>query len=419
MTFHSLIRVLLFLGIMLLLDIYVFYGLRAAFSSARARTIFAWVYWCITVSFLLFAGHTILTFSRDAGPAAPSVKYAMGFFVLLYIPKIFLLFFFGLEDVYRLFRAGGVGIYKMTGSEGAQAVSFWESRRQFIGQLAGLVALIPAVGILYGITKGKYNYKVHRLTLSFKDLPEAFNGTTITQISDLHVGSFDDREEVQHAVNLINEQKSDLLFFTGDLVNNKTEEMEPWADMFSELQAPMGKYSILGNHDYGDYAEWSSAHAKQQNLEDLYRMHDRLGFKLLRNENRRIEKDGQFFELLGMENWGQGFAQYGDYKKTLQGTEADSFKILLSHDPTHWEEQVIKRPEHVHLTLAGHTHGAQFGIEIPGFRFSPVQLRYKRWAGIYTENNRYLYVNRGLGFIGFPGRVGIWPEITVITLQKA
>ncbi len=411
------IRILLVLGVLLLLDVYIFYGFRAAFSSSRARMISAWVYWGITITFFALVVYMSLSVSRADGPTAPLVKWSMGMFVLLYIPKLIMLFFFSIEDVYRLLRAGGVGLYKLTGK--ASEVPYFESRRQFISWMAGFAALIPAVSILYGVTKGKYNYKIHKQDLSFPDLPDAFDGLTITQISDLHVGSFDDTEAVERAVKLINEQNSDLIFFTGDLVNNKAVEMEPWADAFSKLNAPLGKYSILGNHDYGDYMEWNSPQEKMENMLHLYKMHDRLGFTLLRNQNTLIEKDGHQLELLGMENWGKGFAQYGNLQKTLLGTKQNAFKILLSHDPSHWEEQVMNHATHIHLTLAGHTHGAQFGVEIPGFRFSPVQFRYKRWAGLYKENDRYLYVNRGLGFIGFPGRVGIWPEITVITLRKA
>ena len=369
-----LLRLFIILGILLLLDVYIFYGMRAAFSSSRMRSIVTWLYWGITLSFFALVIYMSLNFSRADGPTAPLVKWSMGLFVLLYIPKLVMFLFFGMEDIYRLLRAGGVGLYKLTGS--GSETPYFESRRQFIGWIAGFAALIPAVSILYGITKGKYNFKIHRTTLSFKDLPDAFHGLSITQISDLHVGSFDDKEAVERAIKLVNEQKSDLIFFTGDLVNNKADEMEPWADVFSKLDAPMGKYSILGNHDYGDYSEWDSPQAKLENMLQLYKMHDRLGFTLLRNQNTLIEKDGQHLELLGMENWGRGFAQYGNLQKTLQGTKENAFKILLSHDPSHWEEQVMNHSTHVHLTLAGHTHGAQFGVEIPGFRFSPVQLRY-------------------------------------------
>ena len=416
MSASVLLRIFITLGILLLIDLYVFSGLKTAFSSTRSRSIASWIYWGLTFFFFALVIYLSLTFSRSDGPGAPIVKWTIGMFAFLYIPKLVMLLFFGIEDIYRLLRAGGIGIAKITGR--AADVSLFESRRKFIAQLAGFAATIPAVGILYGIVKGKYNYKVHRTELAFKDLPDAFHRLTITQISDLHVGSFDDAEEFRHMVNLINEQKSDLIFFTGDLVNMKADEMKPWADEFSRLKARMGKYSILGNHDYGDYMEWPSEDAKHENMQRLFKTHEELGFNLLRNENTRIEKDGQHLELLGMENWGRGFQQYGNFNKTLEGTQEGAFKILLSHDPTHWEEQVMNHKTNVHLTLAGHTHGAQFGIEIPWLRFSPAQLRYKRWAGLYEENSRFLYVNRGIGFIGFPGRVGIWPEITVITLLK-
>jgi predicted MPP superfamily phosphohydrolase len=203
-------------------------------------------------------------------------------------------------------------------------------------------------------------------------------------------------------------------------VNNRSDEMDNWMDVFGKLKAPMGVYSTLGNHDYGDYSTWPSAEAKQANMEKLYGIHKQLGFKLLRNENTKIYRKGDYIELLGMENWGSGgFSKYGDFTKTLQGTEANSFKLLMSHDPSHWDVQVMNHPTLVHLTLAGHTHGAQLGVELPWIRFSPVQFRYKHWAGLYMENNRYLYVNRGFGYIGVPGRIGIWPEITVITLRSA
>ena len=336
MSHSSLIRWFIFLGFLLLLDLYVYSGVKDIFSSSRIRSIVFFLYWGFTIAFFVLVIWMFLTFSRSVGPTAPLVKWTMGAFVLLYIPKLVLFFFFGMEDMYRLLRAGGVGLFKLAGS--ASNVPYFESRRQFIGWMAGFTALIPAVSILYGITKGKYNYKVHRKDLFFDDLPDAFHGFTITQISDLHVGSFDDADAVERAVKLVNEQKSDIIFFTGDLVNDRATEMEPWVDLFSNLKAPMGKYSILGNHDYGDYMEWPSAQAKKENMQHLYKMHERLGFKLLRNENTRIEKQGQHLELLGMENWGKGFAQYGDLNKTMHGTQEGAFKILLSHDPSHWEK---------------------------------------------------------------------------------
>jgi len=281
-----------------------------------------------------------------------------------------------------------------------------------------LVAAFSFAGLLYGMFKGKYDYKVHRQTLYFTDLPEAFDGFTITQISDIHSGSFDNRAAVQRGIDLAKAQKSDLFVFTGDLVNNAAWEIEPYINNFSQLKAPYGQFSILGNHDYGDYIEWASEAEKAANLDKLKEHHKTLGYRLLLDENVEIEKDGQKVSLIGVQNWGRGFIQIGDLKKALQGVDKDAFKILLSHDPTHWEEQVRFNLTTVHVTLSGHTHGAQFGVEAAGFRWSPVQYRYLDWAGLVNEKNRYLYVNRGFGFLAFSGRLGIWPEITVITLKK-
>ena len=251
-------------------------------------------------------------------------------------------------------------------------------------------------------------------------MPKAFDGYRLTQISDIHAGSFDDVEKVKYAVNLINEQQSDVILFTGDMVNNKAEELEPFMTIFDKLKAKDGVFSILGNHDYGDYVTWESEEAKRKNLENLKILEKRLGFDLLLNESRYLEKDGERIALIGVENWGiVGFKQAGDLKVASAGIKKDDFKILLSHDPTHWEKQVLKDDYHYHLTLSGHTHGMQFGIEIPGWiKWSPIKWRYKYWAGIYQINGEYINVNRGFGYLAFPGRVGVWPEITVIELKK-
>jgi predicted MPP superfamily phosphohydrolase len=282
------------------------------------------------------------------------------------------------------------------------------------------LAAIPFGAILYGMYKGKYNFKVLEYTLHFEDLPEAFDGYKITQISDVHSGSFDDPEKVSYAIDLINAQKSDAILFTGDMVNNQSSEMRPYISTFSKLKANDGLYSVLGNHDYGDYISWPSEAAKKQNLEDLKQIQKEIGFNLLLNESRYIEKNGERIALVGVENWGAGgFKKAGDLKKAAAAINKNDFKILLSHDPSHWERQVIADDYHYHLTLSGHTHGMQFGIEIPGwFKWSPVKWRYKYWAGIYKEQGQYINVNRGFGYLGFPGRVGIWPEITVITLKR-
>jgi predicted MPP superfamily phosphohydrolase len=249
-------------------------------------------------------------------------------------------------------------------------------------------------------------------------LPQAFDGFTITQISDIHSGSFDSMAGVQKGIDMAKTQKSDLFVFTGDLVNNAAFEIEPYLEKFGSIKAPYGQFSILGNHDYGDYIEWNSDQEKAANLDKLKQHHKTLGYRLLLDENVTIEKGGQKISLIGVQNWGRGFIQVGNLDKALEGVPKDAFKVLLSHDPTHWEDHVRYHPTNIDLTLAGHTHGAQFGVEIPGFRWSPVKYKYLDWAGLANEKNRYLYVNRGFGFLAFSGRLGIWPEITVIELKK-
>jgi uncharacterized protein len=416
-----LINTLLFLSVVFLIDLYVYYGLKTATvnSSARLKTIITYLYWGAALAFYALVIYLVSRYDGTQGPTGKLFKLMAGSFVLLYVPKLFFTFFLLAEDAYRMLRgliAGGSNLIS-TGSN----ISLWESRRQFISQTGAAVAAIPFAGIVYGIIKGRYNFKVKHVELSFSDLPEAFNGFTITQISDIHSGSWDNKEELERAVALINKQESNVVFFTGDLVNNRAAEMVPWIDTLKKISAKEGKYSILGNHDYGDYTQWESGQVKNRNFDHLKQIHQQIGFRLMLNETLRIERNNEFVDLIGMENWGAGgFSKYGNLPKAMQGTSEKSFRILLSHDPSHWESEVMNHSaEHIHLTLSGHTHGMQFGVELGDFKISPVKLRYPRWAGLYKENNRFLYVNRGLGFIGFPGRVGIWPEITVIKLVKA
>lgn len=292
-------------------------------------------------------------------------------------------------------------------------------RRTFVKTTGIVFAGLPFLSLIQGITFGKYDYQVRKITLKFPDLPKAFHGFKIAQISDIHSGSFDNINEVQRGIDLVNEQGADLIAFTGDLVNNRTEEVAPFLNVFNKLKAPHGVMSTKGNHDYGLYYNWPSQEAHQQDQADMEKAHRDLGFDLLNNTNRIIEKSGEQISIVGVENWGKTpFPQIGDIDAALKGTEKTPFTVLLSHDPSHWEQVVLQHKKHIHLTLSGHTHGMQFGVEIPGFlKWSPVQYRYPRWAGLYTEKNQHLYVNRGFGFIGFPGRVGIRPEITVFELQ--
>ncbi|MBE9603175.1 metallophosphoesterase [Pedobacter sp. MC2016-24] len=282
-----------------------------------------------------------------------------------------------------------------------------------------MVLFITTISLfVYGIVKGKYAYRVIKHTLYFDDLPDAFEGFTITQISDVHAGSFQNPKAVQKGIDLIKAQNSDLFVFTGDLVNNKAEEIKPWISYFSQIKAPYGQFSVLGNHDYGDYVKWESEGVKAANLLQLKEYHAELGFKLLLDEHVELYKRGERIILAGVENWGLGFGERGDLKRALQGVNPADFKILLSHDPTHWDSEVKQLNNKIHLTLSGHTHGMQFGIEAFGIKWSPVKYRYAHWAGIASENGRFLNINRGFGFLGFSGRVGIWPEITVIELKK-
>ncbi len=293
------------------------------------------------------------------------------------------------------------------------------SRSVFLSRLALILGGTILGTFLYGITN-RYRYRVHRIQLKFPDLPAAFKGMRIVQISDIHSGSFDNRKAVEHGAQMVIDEKPDLLLFTGDLVNNKADEIQPYTDVFSKLTAPLGVYSTLGNHDYGDYVTWPSKEAKIKNLDWLKATHAKMGWRLLMNEHVVLERGGDKIALVGIENWGAkaGFPKYGDMKAAYAGLPEKQipFKILLSHDPSHWDAQV--RPEYsdIQLTLSGHTHGMQMGIEIPGFKWSPSQYIYKEWAGLYREGKQYLYVNRGFGFLGYPGRLGILPEITVIDL---
>ena len=297
------------------------------------------------------------------------------------------------------------------------------SRSKFLNQVAVISAIIPALSLIYGMVRGAYRYKIHTAKITSPNLPDAFIGFKIVQLSDFHSGSFFSTKPLVNAFSIAMDQKPDIIFFTGDLVNNVTSETDIHLESYKMLKAPYGVYSCLGNHDYGDYSTiWPNPEAKEKNFQDLKAVHANSGWRLLLNEHVAIEKDGQKIAVLGVENWGAKLKhhKYGKLENAHAGTEAYPFKILLSHDPSHWDMQVsqIEKYKDIDLTLSGHTHGTQLGIEIPGFKWSPIQYLYKHWAGLYKQDNQYLYVNRGLGFIGYPGRLGIWPEITVIELAK-
>jgi predicted MPP superfamily phosphohydrolase len=343
------------------------------------------------------------------------IAFVFGFSV----GKILILLLMLIDEVRRLvlwianlFYTGGTSVETDNTQSGI-------TRSTFISRMALLVGGFALGGFLYGITN-RYKYQVKRIRLSLKSLPDAFKGLKIVQISDIHSGSFDNHEAVKKGIQIVLDERPDIIFFTGDLVNNRADEVDTYKEIFSQLKAPMGVYSTLGNHDYGDYVDWPSAEAKHENLERLKALHGEMGWRLLMNEHIVFDRGDQSIAVIGIENWGNkaNFPKYGDMKKATEGLAAKNVpvKILLSHDPSHWDAQV--RPEYgdIQLTLSGHTHGMQFGVEIPWLKWSPIKYMYKEWAGLYQEGEQYLYVNRGFGFLGYPGRLGILPEITVIEL---
>lgn len=404
-----LMRWFILIFIYIIIDIYAFQAIRTISKSQTLYILY------ILIS-LLVLGNLIYQFTQMNQQKGFSISgmYAIGFFLVLFVPKLVLTVFMFGEDIMRLLIAGFNRLFQRNDS------AVFPSRRNFIGITALGIAAVPFFSLLYGMYKGKYRYKVLKYQLEFEDLPEAFDGYTITQISDVHSGSFDNEKKVSYGVDLINEQKSNLILFTGDLVNNVAGEMKNWQSLFSTLKAEDGVYSVLGNHDYGDYVEWETAGQKAQNLEELKDLQKEMGWDLLLNESREISKDKQSIHIVGVENWGLGgFKKEGDIDKATGSLQASDFKIVMSHDPSYWEENLRHHDKNFQLTLSGHTHGMQFGIEIPGLiKWSPVKYRYPQWAGIYKNSNRHINVNRGFGFLAYPGRVGIWPEISVIELKK-
>jgi predicted MPP superfamily phosphohydrolase len=393
----------------LLLDYYVFAGVKSLTRDIPAGEIIHLFYW--TFSVIILAGF-IYMLSR----VFPARKFSRIFnvsfnsFLTVLVSKLVFAALLLAEDLYRLvaglFAALNHGLVDIP------------ARSAYFSEFALLISFIPFISFLFGVTLGKYHYKVRKTTIYFDDLPEEFHNFKIAQLSDIHAGSFDNPTAVLKGINLLNAQNPDLFVFTGDLVNNKANEIVPYLDIFKQVKAPFGKFSILGNHDYGDYIGWKSPEAKRLNLEELKTYHAQLGYRLLLDEQVRIQKGSQAIYLLGVENWGKGFGERGDLKRALGGLGPSDFKILLSHDPSHWDAQVKDNPAKIHLTFSGHTHGMQFGIEIGRFKWSPSKYRYPNWAGLAESNGRYLYVNRGFGFLGFAGRVGIWPEITIIQLKR-
>jgi uncharacterized protein len=413
---------LLFVPIMSLfllgIDTYVWQAVKLAFNNTSSETqnVVKYTYWGFTA--LVFIG----IFAYNFLPLhywKNEIRITFMAFVMISIfSKIFIILFLLIEDLTRLIRWG----FHQTKNavQPTAEVKGNISRSEFLAKTALAVGAIPAATFTFGIISGAHDYRVENVKIKIPNLPKAFNGLRIAQVSDIHSGSFFNKTAVQGGVDMILREKTDMIFFTGDLVNNEAKELEDYFNMFSKLKAPLGVYSTLGNHDYGDYVKWSSPAAKKENLKNLMKAHELMGWNLMMDENKILEESGEKLALIGVQNIGVGrFPWYGNLEKAHKGTEEASAKLLLSHDPTHWNAEVTKKYHDIDVAFAGHTHGTQFGVKIGGFNWSPAQYVYKQWAGLYQEGNQQLYVNRGFGYLGYPGRVGMPPEISVFTLSKA
>lgn len=401
--------------VLFLIDWYVYNGIVVLLRNASetTRAVIKYVYWGITA--LTFLTIILYNFGNpDWFKGASRSLIFTGIFIN-YFSKVFGALFLLIDDVIRLVKWLMAYFKNPEPSGEGSAIT----RSDFLVKTAVVAGSIPFLAMSWGIISGAHDYRIRRKTIYLPNLPKSFDGIKIGQLSDIHSGSFFNKTAVKGGVELFMREKPDIAVFTGDLVNNETSEVEDYINIFNKVKAPLGVYSTTGNHDYGDYKNWSSQSAKAQNFEDLKEAHRLMGYDLLMNENRIIEEGGEKLAILGVENWGAGrFAKYGKLDEAYQGTDEAATKILLSHDPSHWDAQVRPNYQNIDLMFAGHTHGFQFGVELGDFQWSPSQYAYKQWAGLYSENNQHLYVNRGFGYIGYPGRVGMPPEITIVTLKR-
>lgn len=396
---------LIIAAIFLFLEIYIYQAIRTLTDNF-------WVklgYVVMSLSVYGFFAYEVSHFQRS-DRSTMRAQIMISLFLVFILPKIFIVLFLLIDDI---FRTGGylIGLTRPT-------ENFFPERRKFLSIMGlGLGGVLSAL-FIDGITFGKYRHKVRKVKVKIKNLPNTFKGYKIIQISDVHSGSFSDPSKLQHAIDLINEQNADLVLFTGDMVNNVSEEFKPFIPLFSKINAKDGKFAVLGNHDYGDYITWDSPNAKKVNLEALIEYERQAGFEMLMNENRAIDRNGEKLYILGVENWGlKPFPQFGKIDKALENVPQNAAKILMSHDPTHFDYVVKKHPADISLTLSGHTHGMQFGLDLKNIKWSPVQYRYPKWADLYESEGKLLYVNRGFGVLGYPGRVGVLPEITLLELS--
>ncbi len=408
-------------ALILIIDLLSFKGLQRVFKnkSRRFRYILYALHWLVPVVLLVLSYIFSISLKEQVNAAATNKLFITGgIFFLFYVPKLIFIAFHIAEEILKALTYLIYKVKQLVQGKKSDKKGFPLSRMKFISTLGLGIAAIPFISILGGMINGRFHFRIVRLKQSFPDLPESFNGLRIVQISDIHISSFyNNSDKLKLAVELINNEEPDLILFTGDMVDNYAEEMNGFIDILASLKAKMGKYSILGNHDYGDYKSWPTEEAKKENHKKMLHYQELSGFKLLLNDAVSLESGKGRIGLIGVENWGKPpFVQYGDFTKARAKVKDMDFTILMSHDPSHWDAEIIGK-KNVQLTLSGHTHGMQFGIEKGNIKWSPVQYKYPRWAGLYKEGDQYMYVNRGLGCIGFPARVGIAPEITVIKLE--
>lgn len=398
-------NLLIIAGIFLFLEVYIYQAIRTLTDNLWVRI----GYWAVSLIVYGIFAYEVTHYQRS-DRSMMKAQIMISLFLIFILPKIFVVLFLLIDDIIRI---GGYLIGFAKPSE-----NFFPERRKFLSLVGlGMSGVLSAL-FIDGITFGKYRHKVRKVKVKFPNLPKVFKGYKIIQISDVHSGSFADPSKLQHAVDLINEQKPDLVLFTGDMVNNVADEFKPFIPLFSQIKAKDGKFAVLGNHDYGDYVNWESPEVKKKNLDTLIDYEKQAGFDMLRNENRAIERNGEKLYILGVENWGlKPFPQFGKIDKALKNVPESATKILMSHDPTHFDYVVKKHPGNIHLTLSGHTHGMQFGLDLKNIKWSPVQYRYPKWADLYESEGKLLYVNRGFGVLGYPGRVGVLPEITLFELS--
>ena len=416
----SILPFLIILVVLFLIDLYVFKGLKITISDIQNETIKKSIligHWVLYIAFVVST--FLILFQINNNPEFKNYKvtyFFIGMTLLVYLPKIVFSLFIFSDDILFLIR----NIWNYFSPSRTESSGENISRLKFIYQLGIGAATIPFIGAAYGMIKGRFDFKVRKIPVILPNLPKSFEGLTMVQLSDLHLGSFfEDKESVEKAFQMIKDINPDVLVVTGDWVNNFSSEAEPWIAEFKALPAKMAKIAIVGNHDYGDYSVWPSQQEKDDNFSRLVEIQGEMGFKTLLNANHILESNGEKLAIVGVENWGvKPFPQHGDLSKAKQGTEGVPVKILLSHDPSHFEEVVTKNHPDIDLTLSGHTHGAQFGVELGSIKWSPVKYKYPRWAGIYEKNGQKLYVNRGFGYLGFPGRIGMPPEITLLEFSR-